>query len=122
MKRRAVKTVSEFAFQSDFTPPQPEPADALDTVSVTATELAELLANARAEGTAAADARHDTETAAKLETMSSQLHAALGELLKLAECLDKASLSRRDEAAARQLISTACQHIVEGQGDLFADQ
>lgn len=122
MKRSAVKTVSDFAFQSDFTAPAPPEPEEAGTVAVTASELAELLANARAEGMATADARHDKETAQKLETTSAQLKAALGELLKLAECLDSAALGPDAEATARQLISAACNHIVEGQGDLFADQ
>lgn len=122
MTRSAVKKLSEFTFQSDFTPPRPAPETGPDTVSVSASELAELLANARNEGMAAADARHDQETAKRLEAMSEQLRAAMGELLKLAECLDQASLSEEAEHTARTLISTACTHIVNGQGDLFVDQ
>jgi len=122
MRRSAVKTVTDFDFQSDFTAPTAPEADTADTVSVTANELAELLANAGAEGMAAADARHDEETTEKLAAMSGQLKAALGELLKLAECLDKTALPADAETEAKQLISTACAHIVNGQGDLFADQ
>ena len=122
MRRTAVKAVTDFSFQSDFTPPVPPVPETIDTVSVSANELAELLANARNEGMAAADARHDKDTAQKLGTMSKQLKSALGELLKLAECLDKASLPEGAQAQAKQLISTACTHIVSGQGDLFADQ
>lgn len=123
MRRTAVKTVTDFTFQSDFTAPRPlPPAEEIDTVSVTANELATLLANARNEGMAAADARHDKDTAQKLASMSVQLKSALSELLKLAECLDKASLSPGAQSAAKQLISAACTHIVNGQGDLFVDQ
>lgn len=122
MRRTAVKTVTDFTFQSDFTAPSPPKAETADTVAVSANELAELLANARAEGMAAADARHDKETADKLHAMSDQLKAALGELLKLAECLDKASLSSVTTLEAKHLIAAACSHIVTGQGDLFADQ
>jgi len=95
MTRTAVKTITDFTFQSDFTAQTPPVEDTADTVSVTANELAELLANARNEGMAAADARHDHETAEKLTTMSKQLKSAMEELLKL---------------------------IVNGQRDLFADQ
>jgi len=122
MRRTAVKSVTAFDFQSDFRAPSPPPPETADTVSVTASELAELLANARAEGMAAADARHDVAIAEKLEIMSGQLKSALTELLKLAECLDKATLPLESELQAKQLISTACAHIVNGQRDLFADQ
>lgn len=122
MSRTAVKTVTDFTFQSDFTAPKPPVEETADTVSVTANELAELLATARNEGMAAADARHDSQTAAKLETMSKQLKSAMEELLKLAECLDKTPLSPTAHADVKQLISTACTHIVNGQRDLFADQ
>ena len=122
MRRTAVKSVTDFAFQSDFTAPEPPRAEEADTVAVSAGELAELLANAHAEGMAAANARHDAETADKLNAMSGQLKAALEELLKLAECLDKSALPARAEAEARQHLATACTHIVNGQGDLFVDQ
>lgn len=122
MRRTAVKTVCDFAFQSDFSAPVPPPLQETDTVAVSANELAELLANARAEGMSAANARHDKDTALKLSAMSGQLKAALVELLKLAECLDKAILPEQAQLEARQLISTACAHIVNGQGDLFAQQ
>jgi len=122
MTRSAVKSIVDFDFQSDFTAPTPQAPETADTVSVSAGELAELLANARAEGMAAADARNDQQTADKLALMSEQLKAALGELLKLAECLDKTALPAAAEAEAKQLISTACAHIVNGQGDLFVDQ
>ena len=122
MSRSAVKTVTDFDFQSDFTAPTAPLPETVDTVSVSANELAELLANAHAEGMAAADARNDQETTEKLTAMSGQLKAALGELLKLAECLDKTALPTDAETEVKQLISTACTHIVNGQGDLFADQ
>jgi len=122
MRRTAVKTVTDFKFQSDFSAPVPPAPDTADTVSVSANELAELLANARAEGMASADSRHDKETSEKLTAMSGQLTAALGELLKLAECLDKTALPLSAQTEAKQLISTACAHIVNGQGDLFVDQ
>lgn len=122
MRRTAVKSVTDFSFQSDFSAPPPPRSDDPDTVAVTANELAELLASARAEGMAAADAQHNAENAEKLVAMSSQLKAALGELLKLAECLDKATLSSSSLEESRQLIAAACTHIVNGQGDLFADQ
>ena len=122
MRRTAVRTVTDFDFQSDFTAPTIPAPETEDTVAVTPSELAQLLANARTEGMAAAEARHDSQTTQKLEIMSTQLKAALGELLKLAECLDKASLPLAAETQVKQLISTACAHIMNGQGDLFVDQ
>jgi ferritin-like protein len=71
---------------------------------------------------AAADARHDKETANKLTAMSVQLNAALEQLLKLAHCLDASALPPETETDIKQLLTAACAHIVNGQGDLFADQ
>lgn len=122
MRRTAVKTVHEYEFQSNFRAPQIPPPEAMDTVSVTASELAELLANARGQGMAAAEVRHDKATAQSLTVMSDQLKAALGELLKLAQCLDRAVLPDEARSEASQIISAACGHIINGQGDLFAQQ
>jgi hypothetical protein len=122
MTRTAVKSVTPFTFRSDFQAPAPERPDQADTVALSANELAELLANARNEGMAAADARHDKETANKLTAMSVQLNAALEQLLKLAHCLDASALPPETETDIKQLLTAACAHIVNGQGDLFADQ
>lgn len=122
MTRTAVKSVTDFEFRSDFQAPLPQTAEEADTVALSANELAELLANARNEGMAAADARHDKETADKLTAMSVQLKAALEQLLKLAHCLDESALSSQTKTDVKQLLTTACAHIVNGQGDLFVDQ
>ena len=122
MTRTAVKSVTPFEFRSDFKAPEPQATQDVDTVAVSANELAELLANARNEGMAAADARHDKDTADKLTAMSAQLKAALEQLLKLAHCLDETALPPETETDVKQLLAAACAHIVNGQGDLFADQ
>ena len=122
MTRSAVKTVTDFVFQSDFQAPAPAHEDDINTVSVTARELAELLANARAEGMAAAHTRFENEHADRLNAASDALKTALTDLLALAEHLDQSPLSAGLQCQANQLIATACAHIVSGQRDLFADQ
>lgn len=122
MKRTAVKTVTDFTFQSDFTPPVSAPEETSDTVSVTASELAELLANAREQGAAAARAQFENEHAERLNGISDELKTALEDLLALAERLDASALSKRAQSEAKHLIATVCAHIVNGQRDLFVDQ
>jgi len=126
MSLRTLKSLVDFEFRSDFDTPDLEaPTDnpnALDTVSVTASELAELLANARAEGLQAALTQQAENTQAQLETLSDELKKALSELLELAKCLERVALSPDDASHVRTLISGACTHIVAGQRDLFVDQ
>ena len=122
MKRTAVKTISAFDYQSDFTPPSdPSEADA-DTVQVTASELAELLANARNEGLSAAQIQFETTHSERLKAVSGELTTALDELMKLAACLDDSLMASSAQHQVRQMITAACTHIVTGQRDLFADQ
>lgn len=122
MKRTAVKKISDFEFQSDFSAPKEAPEDTSDTVSVTARELAELLASARQEGLNAAQTQLETEQAERLNTVSDALKTALDELVKLAAHLDRSALPPRAQSQIKQLITAACLHIVNGQRDLFADQ
>lgn len=127
MSRRPLKSLVDFEFRSDFETPEndAEPAgnpNGLDTVSVTASELADLLANARAEGLQAALAQQAAAAEAQLDTLSDELKKALGELLELAKCLERVALSPDDATQVRALITGACTHIVAGQRDLFADQ
>ena len=126
MSLRTLKSLVDFEFRSDFDTPDLEAPthnpNALDTVSVTASELAELLANAHAEGLQAALAQQAANTQDRLETLSDELKKALGELLELAKCLERVALSPDDANHVRMLISGACTHIVAGQRDLFADQ
>lgn len=128
MSLRTLSSLVDFEFRSDFAPPDlsdtgaAENPNALDTVSVTASELAELLANARAEGLQAAINQHSKDTEARLDTLSGELRQALGELLELAKCLERVALSPDDASHIKALMSKACEHIVAGQTDLFVDQ
>jgi hypothetical protein len=114
----------DFEFRSDFEAPDTQAAnpDRLDTVSVTASELAELLANARAQGFEAANKQYALQQDTRYETLSDELTSALGELLELAKCLERVALSPDEASRVKTLIIGACSHIVAGQGDLFADQ
>ncbi len=120
-----LKSLVDFEFRSDFETPDTAAAntpDALDTVSVTASELVELLANARAQGFEAANRQYALTQDDRLETLSAELKTALGELLELAKCLERVALAPEDAARVKTLIAEACSHIVAGQRDLFADQ
>lgn len=124
MTVRAVKSLTEFAFRNDFAPPDrnPDRHDEPGTLRLSAGELASLLAEARAEGADAERARDAARESERLEAVSARLRQALEELLRLAECLDQAALP--DDAArdAKALMASACQQIVDGQGDLFANR
>jgi len=126
MSLRPLKSLTDFEFRSDFDAPQPEPAtdnpNGLDTVAVTASELAELLANARAEGVRAALSQQSADTEARLNELSDDLKGALGDLLELAKCLERVALSPEDARDVRTLMTQACTHIIAGQRDLFVDQ
>jgi len=121
MTRRPVSSLSAFDFKGDFSAQTPvNQADG--TVAVSAAELAALLSDARAEGAASAKDEASDERTARLESISDQMRRALAELLKLAECLDQVKLPADAQTNARSLLSTACQMIIDGQGDLFVDQ
>ncbi len=122
MKRTAVKTVSDFAFRSDFTPPPEPTTDTADVVSVTASELAQLLSTARAEGLAAAQVQFETAHTARMDAVSGQLKTALENLVQLAACLDASHLAHPEKSEIKGLITDTCVNIVNGQRDLFADQ
>lgn len=120
MSRRAIKTMTAFEFRGDFT--YPTDMSGPDTVSLTAAELATMLSNARAEGEQSATMRLNTQLTERLGSISDQLKQALTELLKLADCLDKASLPDTARHEVHSLMRVACQLIVDGQGDLFVDR
>lgn len=118
----SVPRLAPFEFQSDFSAPTAPPVEGPDTVRMSAEELADLLANARAEGVETAVNHHEAAKAAHLEAAAKQLQAALDDLVKLANCLDAASLDADRARIANRLMTAACQHIIDGQADLFADQ
>ena len=121
----SLKSLVDFEFRSDFETQDREAAgnpDQLDTVAVTASELAELLATARAQGFEAANKQYALQQDSRIEALSDELKTALGELLELAKCLERVALSPEEASRVKALIAGACSHIVAGQRDLFADQ
>ena len=54
MIHRAVKSVTQFEFRSDFSPGEAAPVELDPPVKLTTPELLEMLAEARAEGAASA--------------------------------------------------------------------
>ncbi len=121
----ALSSLVDFEFRSDFETPDTEAthtSDPFDTVAVTASELAELLANARTQGFEAANRQYARQQDQRLEALSDELKTALIELLELAKCLERVALSPDDARHVKTLIAGACSHIVAGQRDLFAEQ
>ncbi|MEL7454300.1 MAG: hypothetical protein AAGJ50_13110, partial [Pseudomonadota bacterium] len=86
------------------------------------TEFADLLSAARREGAAAAERNLADGQAERLELVSGKLNAALGALMKLAEQIDRGYLPEEKIPELGGYVTAACRHILEGQGDLFADQ
>ena len=118
MTQRAVRSIRAFEPRGDFSPPR---ADApADTVAVSAAELAALLDDARQSAREQVE-RTYTEAADRVQDTADQLARALDDILTLAEQLDRVKLQTEDRKRALALMRTACQHIVDGQQDLFND-
>lgn len=130
--QRAVKAIQPFEFRSDFdfVPAEPvievepeiqeEPEEA--TISLTGSELAQLLSEARAEGIAEAEARENAEEQVRLQTVASSLNQALANLVALAGHLEATAYEENFNETSIRLINAAAQRIVDGQGDLFAER
>ena len=116
MRLRQLQSFSPFEFRSDFTArAEPETTH----VPVSAQELAALLAKARAEGVAAANADHDSQLETQIQATVSQLNLALADLVALAGHLEASHQDPAVSEQARALINLTAQHIIDGQGDLF---
>ena len=116
MTRRAIKNYSPFAFRSDFAAPT---EDDKAKVPVSADELAHLLAEARNQGMATANADHDTELADRMQSATTRLNQALADLVALAGHLEASNQDAAVSDTTRKLINLAAQNIIDGQGDLF---
>lgn len=116
--RRRVEKLKPFAFSADFGD-APEANTDPDMISLTAGDLAALLAEAR-ESTAAL-VRDETlsEHAAKTEAIGHELRSALGSIVELASYLEKAALDEHDRQQALESIRHIAATLVDGQGELF---
>ncbi|MEZ5999139.1 hypothetical protein [Hyphomonas sp.] len=121
--QRAVKSLKPFDFRSDFTlQPEPEmPALPVEEkITLSAPDLAMLLTEARAEAHAAAMSIKHDEQNARLQQVTENLTDALANLVSLAGHLESSAYSDGFRESALRLVTIAAQRIVDGQGDLFA--
>lgn len=117
---RAIKSVTPFAFRSDFGPQPEEVAEDPARVSFTGEELAALITQVRAETLAeVARLKADTESE-RLASVTAELTQALDEIAAVMNLIGSAQYHATTEARLRSLIDGAAARIVSGQGDLFA--
>lgn len=119
--RRSVSKLKPFEFQSDFSAPPATEPETEDRLSISAKELAALVAQARSEGEASAAAAFagGGEAEARLKASTAKLNDALADLVELAVHLEASAKSDGLSEEARRLINQAASRIIDGQGDLF---
>lgn len=122
MIHRAVKSVTPFDFRSDFSAAPPTQADPDPAVSLTTPELLQILAEARAEGAAMAQADAARADLAHLQTATNALNEALANLVALTGHLEACAYEEGFSERAHALIRATARTILDGQGDLFAAQ
>ena len=122
MIHRAVKSVTPFDFRSDFCAAPPAQVDADPAVSLTTPELLQMLADARAEGAAMAQADAARADLAHLQTATNALNEALANLVALTGHLEACAYEEGFSERAHALIRATARTILDGQGDLFAAQ
>jgi hypothetical protein len=122
MIHRAVKSVTPFDFRSDFSAAPPAQVDADPAVSLTTPELLQMLAEARAEGAAMAQADAARADLAHLQTATNALNEALANLVALTGHLEACAYEEGFSERAHALIRATARTILDGQGDLFAAQ
>ena len=122
MIHRAVKSVTPFDFRSDFSAVPPAQADPDPAVSLTTPELLQMLAEARAEGAAMAQADAARADLAHLQTATNALNEALANLVALTGHLEAFAYEEGFSERAHALIRATARTILDGQGDLFAAQ
>lgn len=122
MIHRAVKSVTPFDFRSDFSAVPPAQADPDPAVSLTTPELLQMLAEARAEGAAMAQADAARADLAHLQTATNALNEALANLVALTGHLEACAYEEGFSKRAHALIRATARTILDGQGDLFAAQ
>ena len=123
--QRAVKTLQPFEFRSDFTvadAPEPVIEPVEEKVSMSSSDLALLLSEARSEGYAAALAQAGEAQSLRLQQVTSNLSQALANLVALAGHLEASAYEQGLRDTALRLITATAQRIAHGQGDLFAEQ
>ncbi|MEM9668359.1 MAG: hypothetical protein AAF950_05490 [Pseudomonadota bacterium] len=81
-------------------------------------DLADLLSRTRQETLQSVNAEQTTAMQ-HIQDVSENLLKALAQMIELAEYLDRLDIDLEDRARAKHLMSSACQLIVDGQGDLF---
>lgn len=119
MIHRAVKSVTQFEFRSDFSPGEAAPVELDPPVKLTTPELLEMLAEARAEGAASVRteaARADSE---RLQGVTNALNEALANLVALTGHLEACAYEEGFSDRAHALIRSTARTILDGQGDLF---
>ena len=119
MIHRAVKSVTQFEFRSDFSPGEAAPVELDPPVKLTTPELLEMLAAARADGAArvrAEAARADSE---RLQGVTNALNEALANLVALTGHLEACAYEEGFSDRAHALIRATARTILDGQGDLF---
>lgn len=122
MIHRAVKSVTPFDFRSDFSAAPPAQVDPDPAVSLTTPELLQMLAEARAEGAAMAQADTARADLAHLQTATNALNEALANLVALTGHLEACAYEEGFSERAHALIRATARTILDGQGDLFAAQ
>ena len=122
MMHRAVKSLTDFDFRSDFCAGQAVEAEIDPPVRLTTPELLQMLAEARAEGAATVQreaARAETE---RLQGVTNALNEALANLVALTGHLEACAYEEGFSERAHALIRATARTILDGQGDLFAAQ
>lgn len=116
MKRR-IESLKPFPFESDFS--APKPADP-ELITLSAADLAALMAEARES--AAAMTRDDalTEHAAQMEAAIEKLKDALAAIVQLAAHLESAAIDEADRQTALANVRKLASRLIDSQGDLFA--
>ena len=113
---RRIQSLSPYAFQSDFSSPA---GNGPERISLSAEELAGLLADARQS--AAELVREDSlrVEAERLAEISDQLRQALSAIVDLAAHLERANLDEHDRQTALKNIRQLASRLIDGQGELF---
>ncbi|MEL6209149.1 MAG: hypothetical protein AAFR44_03020 [Pseudomonadota bacterium] len=116
MSRRTLTSLKPFPFEADFRVPADGPAEAPETIRLTAAELAQLGASLQAEGAASAQAKLDQVALDRIAAAEEKLARSAQTLAEVATLLDRAANPVMAGAVARR----AAQDVADGQGDLFA--
>ena len=119
MIHRAVKSVTQFEFRSDFSPGEAAPVELDPPVKLTTPELLEMLAEARAEGAASVRAEAALADSERLQGVTNALNEALANLVALTGHLEACAYEEGFSDRAHALIRATARTILDGQGDLF---